>query len=165
MSCRVTGCVYLLQYYWATSGTTLLALDILCFRCFPVVVMWNHPGCSISGSLSCANEDKTKPGNVGLHCTRNVNLPREPVVSMLETAAWCKDKQGAISFSGIQSGKERVISQAERPALGHSVGRTSAIHFLWKAPSVTGMLKCQITSEQRRYDLKQHLEQSPEGAI
>lgn len=62
-----------------------------------------------------------KPGNVGLRCTHNVNLPREPVVAMLETAAWCKDKQGAISFSGIQP--------AERPALGHSVGRTSAILF------------------------------------
>lgn len=99
------------------------------------------------------------------HC--NVNLPRElEVVSILETAAWYKDKQGAISFSGIQSGKERVISQAKGPALGYSVGRASAIHFLQKAPSaVTGMLKCQITSEQRRYDLKQHLEQSLEGAI
>lgn len=58
----------------------------------------------------------------------NVNLPRElEVVSMLETAAWCKDKEGAIYFSGIQSGKEKVISQAKRPALGCSVGRTSAI--------------------------------------
>lgn len=35
----VTGCVHLLQFYLATSVTALLALYILCFRSFLLVIM------------------------------------------------------------------------------------------------------------------------------
>lgn len=147
------GYVYPLQFCLAVAGTRVLAPYILCFTSFPQ--LWVYGISLAAASLVLPPKQTRLKRSLGMFAFvahRNVSLLTElKVVSVMKIAARCNCKQSAVSFAGIQSGKKRVISGAKRPALGYLVARTSALRFLQKAASaVIGMLKHQITGEQRR---------------